>query len=413
VGETLSATLSSIPSHVAMVLNQTGGGSTILLSEAFEAPRRVPDPSNVNWFNYDSTGQCDWEYRKSITIPAAKVIGTLSDFPVLIYLASDIDLAAYAKDDGTSIVFTTSDGTTKLSHEIESFTKATGTLTAWVKVPSLSSSEDTVLWMYYGNTGAADQQDVANVWSNGYNAVWHLKEAGSGAAGEYLDSTMNGNDGQGGGGTATQVPTEVGGKIATAQEFDGDNDHIVTGSDSTIDQIWAAGGTFSAWIRPDTIGENSEGRISDKTSAATAAYGWCLATYTGNELRFRRGYATTVGAWTTPADSLVMGSWHHVVVTYTDGTANDPTIYLDGNPVPVTENAAPGGTQRSDAGYSWRIGNRAGGTNYSFDGIIDEIRASKSIRSADWIATEYENQNDPPGFISAGSAEEWWKCPME
>ena len=38
------------------------------------------------------------------------------------------------------------------------------------------------------------------------------------------------------------------------------------------------------------------------------------------------------------------------------------------------------------------------GQNWCFDGIIDELRISNILRSADWIATEYNNQNDPSTF---------------
>ena len=67
-------------------------------------------------------------------------------------MASDTGLAAHARDDGGDIYFTSSGGSTKLSHEIEKFDSSTGNLVAWVKVPNLSSSTDTILYMYYGPT---------------------------------------------------------------------------------------------------------------------------------------------------------------------------------------------------------------------------------------------------------------------
>ncbi len=47
------------------------------------------------------------------------------------------------------------------------------------------------------------------------------------------------------------------------------------------------------------------------------------------------------------------------------------------------------------------IGRRVGGAY--FNGLIDEIRISSTARSADWIATEYANQNSPDTFLSFGS----------
>jgi len=84
---------------------------------------------NPPWYN------CAWSYRKNITIDKSRVSGTLSDFPVLIKLASDNDLRNGAHGDGYDILFTASDGTTKLSHEIETYKTSAGALVAWVKVP--------------------------------------------------------------------------------------------------------------------------------------------------------------------------------------------------------------------------------------------------------------------------------------
>jgi len=46
-----------------------------------------------------------WEYRKDITIDASKAQANLTDFPVLITLNTDADLAAFAQADGDDILF--------------------------------------------------------------------------------------------------------------------------------------------------------------------------------------------------------------------------------------------------------------------------------------------------------------------
>ena len=60
-------------------------------------------------------------------------------------------------------MFTEADGTTRLDHVIESYDPLTGALTAWVRVPLLSSTVDTELFIYYSNPSAVDQQDPADV----------------------------------------------------------------------------------------------------------------------------------------------------------------------------------------------------------------------------------------------------------
>ena len=48
-------------------------------------------------------------------------------------------------------------------------------------------------------------------------------------------------------------------------------------------------------------------------------------------------------------------------------------------------------------------GDTANGSEY-LDGSLDEVRISTTTRSADWIATEYQNESSPSTFYSIGSA---------
>ena len=115
----------------------------------------------------DSYYNASWDYRKTVTIDNTKVSGSGShtNFPILVSI-TDTNLKDNAQSDGDDILFTSSDGHTKLSHEIESYNSSTGALVAWVKVPTLSTSADTVLYMYYGNSGATNQQDATGVWDS-------------------------------------------------------------------------------------------------------------------------------------------------------------------------------------------------------------------------------------------------------
>ncbi|MCK5559373.1 MAG: DUF2341 domain-containing protein, partial [Thermoplasmata archaeon] len=120
-------------------------------------------------------GGNDWPYRKRIIIDSQKVTGDLTDFPVLINI-TDPDLKNKARSDGYDIFFTSSDGDTKLDHEIESYDSSNGEMQAWVRIPALSSTSDTLIYMHYGNPTATDQSNVSGVWINNYSAVWHLDE---------------------------------------------------------------------------------------------------------------------------------------------------------------------------------------------------------------------------------------------
>ncbi|MEI6711229.1 MAG: DUF2341 domain-containing protein [bacterium] len=65
------------------------------------------------------------------------------------------------------MLFTAADGT-KLDHEIEKYVPTTGQLIAWVRVPALSASVDTVIYMYYSNAMVADQWNKTGVWDTNF-----------------------------------------------------------------------------------------------------------------------------------------------------------------------------------------------------------------------------------------------------
>ena len=57
-----------------------------------------------------------------------------------------------------------------------------------IKIPTVSSTSDTDIYMYYGKADATDGADPENVWDSNYKMVLHMDSA-------LLDSTANDNDG--------------------------------------------------------------------------------------------------------------------------------------------------------------------------------------------------------------------------
>ena len=49
------------------------------------------------------------------------------------------------------------------------------------------------------------------------------------------------------------------------------------------------------------------------------------------------------------------------------------------------------------------VGGEANGINYYFDGKVDEVQISQSVRSADWLTSEFNNQKPSSTFVSVGS----------
>ena len=132
-----------------------------------------------------------WQYRKKITIDETKVDADLTDFPTLVKLtSSNLDFSK-ARSDGYDIRFTDSDGTTLLKYERERHDQANSLAEYWVKVPAVSGTVDTDIYIYYGKSDAADGAEPSNVWDSSCKMVQHLQET----SGSYYDSTSNNNDG--------------------------------------------------------------------------------------------------------------------------------------------------------------------------------------------------------------------------
>jgi hypothetical protein len=371
---------------------------------ACETPAPTPSPTPgpaPGWYD------CAWQYRESITIDRTKVAGDQADFPVLVSLSFDSGLSAHAQGDGNDILFTASDGTTKLSHEIESFSG--GTLVAWVKVPRLISSSDTVLYMYFGNPEAGNQQDGTGVWDAQYRGVWHLKEK---TASPRLDSTGNSNhlaDVHG-------VALAPGGRIGGAAAFTAAGSQRLSISDASQTGLDISGPlTLEAWVWTDRVnsgpyyfmekakGSCSEGdppyyfRLNDGTSGSEREN--ALVTGTCN------GAGSGING---PVISISAGTWNHLSAVY-DGSA----IRVYRNGAQTAYRAYRSGIFNSDGDFN--LGGRK--TTQFFDGLLDEVRISSTARSPGWIATEYANQNSPSTFFRVGGQEEnpcqAFSCPVD
>lgn len=108
-----------------------------------------------------------WQYRKMITINSKMVSGTapLLGFPLL-FESTDIHLSKHAQNSGDDFLFTSTDGRTKLSHEIQFWDSSNGRVVAYIKIPVLSATKDTIIYLYYGNPDCVNQENPNAVWSN-------------------------------------------------------------------------------------------------------------------------------------------------------------------------------------------------------------------------------------------------------
>jgi hypothetical protein len=354
--------------------------------------------SGSSWYSTGGT----WAYRRQITIDHTKVSGTsnLTSFPVLISV-TDPDLIATStgglvgKSDGTDILFTSSDGTTKLDHEIESYNSSTGQLVAWVRVPTLSASVDTVIYMYYGNSSASDQQNKTGVWDSNYKGVWHLADNAVSTA--VADSTGLNS----GTNTANTNTKSSAGQIAKALAY--------TSTDSTdfglISPLQGASkATLSIWVKFNSlndyggiIGSMDISHADDILELVQGGSG-----FQDNSTLFMLFDGVDMGY--TSSGTLTTGSWMYITAVY-DGTqtgnSNRAKVYINGVQQALTFSGTVPATL-SNGTDDFTIGSYIDPVG-NVDDILDEGRLSVGIaRSADWIATEYNNQSSPSTFYAIG-----------
>jgi hypothetical protein len=159
-----------------------------------------------------------YSYSRSITINHTKVPNTdQTNFPVLIagtysYLATTGNGGNVTNSNGYDIIFTSdAAGANMLAFERQSYNASTGAVTFWVKVPTLSHTTDTVIYLFYGNSSVTtDQSNKTAVWDSNYLGVWHMS---NGVTLNGNDSTANGNNG------STSGVTAVTGIIADAASY--------------------------------------------------------------------------------------------------------------------------------------------------------------------------------------------------
>jgi len=370
--------------------------------------------TNENWFN------TSWLHRQKFFVKKDKIADEIKRFPLLLDLGANTTFANHAQADGDDFVFTEKDGTTVIPHEIENYDSATGTLRAWVRLPKVSDSAKAEFYVYYDNAGAANQEDIVNVWKNlyrnetgtavtdfAYNMVQHLDS-------DSVDSTENNNDG-----TDTAISYTQGDIIGNAAGFDGVDSKIDCGSAANIDGVFGAtsGGWLSVYFNANSDGESDESDIVSKGDDSTL--GWHLEVNQESsgfmKLHFNHHFSSTHGEWETTNAVIAINTDYRVDVLYDNGSAsNDPTIYINGVAYTVgnglTELTTPSGTAQTDAAQNLIIGNIAAQTN-TFDGEIDEVRIMKTppADTEDIIKTEYNIINDNTGCIVKLPHEEYQK----
>jgi len=213
--------------------------------------------------------------------------------------------------------------------------------------------------------------------------VLHLKmDEGSGTV--VHDESFNNNDGTlnlGTSGNTTVSNAWVNGKRGSAISFDGVDDYIDVGNDSSLKMTSEV--TIEAWVK--TV-STSRGEIVVRWPNSSPYPGYGLSMYNN----YGCNSPGQVGIWVGDNASKYVcsgtttindGVWHYVVGTYDGSIAK---IYVDG--VLINSGARTNGLSSDVPLY---VGQYPGGGR--FNGLIDDVRIYNYARTADEILADYND----------------------
>jgi len=353
----------------------------------------------LGWWNPD------WMYSEKITINRYKVADDLANFPVLFSVASD-DLKN-AQPDGNDFVFTSQDNTTKYNHEVELYDHLTGELIAWVNLPSISADEDTIFYIYYGNTDCENQENVAGTWDSNYVGVFHMNQA----SGSMIDSAGT----QDATNYENDTQYQQNGKVGYCVELGGyrDGGYFLVEDNNDAYKFHNGDVTLEAWVKLDQ-NKTSDDTILFLGRSTTDYFPWPQMTLRKLKNTEENGkFMTQCGetdesktrALSNDNGDEVIGKWVHAsgVVDY---SGDEIMLFMDGIKQTITDTVGDYDLSAlPDYRFKVAIGYDGMGEdpNYNYlDGKIDEVRISNITRSPAWISTSYNNMFDPESFMVFG-----------
>jgi hypothetical protein len=356
---------------------------------------------------FADSASAEFSKRKQITIHASEVIGAspLINFPVMIELTGSqfLEIEGDIGPNGYDIEFRASDETTPLTHEIEIYDETNDQLTAWVKIPSLSNSSDTVIYMYYGDSAiTSPTHNPPGVWNSTFGAVWHLKEdpalAGSGG---IEDSTGNNNHGTDNGGMNSG--SQIGGPAGNALSFDGFDDYLAVPNSGSID-FGDENFTLSFWIKGQASDIPGQKRLFEKgTSSGGCGAGRRYEIYANSDSKFK----FTIDDDSTKTEhefnqsDILDGNWHYAQFIR-DAGSDRLKIYVDGSFHSEKTGVA---TYNISNGCDLYIANQHDNSGRQPKVAYDEFRIYNTVHPDAWIQTEFNNQGSPSTFYTVGIEE--------
>jgi|GEM_PF-6521835 len=324
-----------------------------------------------------------WSRFANLTFPGYTRSETLTNFPLLITLSTNIagfSYAQFASATGGDLRFGDATGATNLNFEIEQW-NTNGASLVWVQVPRLTNGAG--IRMFWGNAAATTLPATATngaTWTNGYVGVYH------GDSTAVKDSAASPQNASANSATATN------GIVGGGLQFNGTNQFTTIPHSAKFNL--ATNFEISCWFK---IAAADKPAVNDYRTLTSKQVdlnnrNWWIAMRTEGTLWWKSSASID---FQTSSD-LANNQWHLLSAVHDGGTAR---IYVDG--VQVATDATPGSAETQTS--TLYLGCETGNTRF-FKGAMDEFRFSNVPRSSNWVWAVYQNIASNAVFNTIGAA---------
>jgi hypothetical protein len=320
----------------------------------------------------------DWKFRKEITIDHDLIVSNQVNFPILFHNISN-NFSKNAQSLGYDFTFISADGFIKYNHEIEYYNSTKGELFAWVNISKLSSTANTIFYVYYGNPSCSNQENITGTWDSNFKAVYHMNDYNKS---KIFDSTQNNNDGYKSG---ENQPHQEKGKIGYGQNYSGGDYYINHGNDESLNI--SNNVTYEIWVK---INSDTNWRMLFEKNYPRLSTG-------SEETKNKPYFETSRGHYSYANGTLSIGKYGYVV-----GTFNGSIISCWLN---SEKNIKNDNTSIDNNGDYVVSGAKSDMSGSFLDGILDEMRISNVVRCDSWIKTSFNTMNYPDTFLTVGDEE--------
>ncbi len=328
------------------------------------------------------TGLQGYAYRKKITLTKTNAPSAATTIRAYIKFTNDADLNAHVvSPNGYDIRFTDSDGTTILSYERISYTKAGGYVNTafFVKVPSISSSANKIIYIYYGNVQCQDSSSALDVWGGDYQRIYHFKNPSSLDLTEAISGTYNLTNAGG-------VSVNTSSPIGLGASFSASSTAYLSANDAGFPSGNLAR-SFQFWLYPYYMYSSSPSFFKYGTSDHNIKFA-SMSSY------YSRLFAENTQV--SSSTSWIGYSWHYYSVTYMPGTSlwkiyRNNSVDQSGTKLAATVLAGSGAFTLGEALSS------------GLSAIMAEFRVANYTVSQAQAAWEYFNMLNPATTVTFGT----------